>query len=131
MAWGGRYRSMTRPWHRLAARAGLLALLVNAFYPVPLTINVVAALADEATRLEAAGPHAHPGPAKGGHTHRGHADCALCGAMGGLACFSLPPLEVLALPADFVGVAPAAVAVAASPIDAPAGYRSRAPPPHA
>jgi len=39
----------------------------------------------------------------GGHTHRGHSDCEVCGAVAAMAAFTLPVLAFVPLPPVLVG----------------------------
>ena len=92
---------------RTAAWAGLLALALNAVFPVLLTVSFAAGLAAEegASGASAGHAHHHHGVSDGGHTHRGHADCVICGALDHLAAFPLPVLEHIHWPDGFAAPA--------------------------
>ncbi len=77
-----------------------------------------------------AGPMgAHDTPSQDGHTHKGHADCALCGVVASMAAVAVPAFDTVIVPDVFATpvswrVVPQRLA------DAPyAPYASRAPPP--
>jgi len=129
--------------HRLgfALWLGLLALTVSGTAQTQLSLNVInAALTDN----HAAGGHYMPdgtwmagsmhggshehGPDDQGHTHKGHADCSLCGLVASMAAITVPVLDVVIVPDAFT--IPPAVARPQS-FTAAAGYSpyaSRAPP---
>lgn len=104
---------------------GMLALLVSGLAQNDLSRNVLdAALTDSShhgsahTHDHASGGHFMPDgtwmagemggaahgdeytdPAKnGGHSHKGHSDCVLCGPLAAMAAFTHPPLVLLVLP---------------------------------
>jgi hypothetical protein len=135
----------------LASLLGLLALLGNGVALTQLNGNVIWAVLAAMPAVEhhvahPAGHHAedhmdmadsahgaaHPCPEKsssnGGHTNRGHGDCALCGQAGALAAITLANAPPAPLPRlrpvavyDFYGVHLLSAAPALS-------YQSRAPP---
>jgi hypothetical protein len=89
---------------------GLLALVASTFQQAQLAYNVVNVAVQEAGNHS--GTHAYhvmpdgmvmangamdASATKGGHTHRGHTDCKLCGVEAALAfvTFSLPPVVPL------------------------------------
>ncbi len=43
--------------------------------------------------------HDHNAP--GGHTHKGHADCAVCGAVAAMAALTLPTTLAFHVPTEF------------------------------
>jgi len=63
-----------------------------------------------------------------GHTHRGHADCPLCGAEAALALFTFAVIVLFFGPAVSPQPPWAFEAIAASDHSTPSPYRSRAPP---
>ncbi len=69
-------------------------------------------------------------PAKnGGHSHKGHSDCVLCGPLAAMASFTQPPPVILELPEVSVVTAyrSAEREIVLAAQSAP--YASRAPPP--
>jgi len=133
---------------------GLLALTVSGLAQNDLSTNVLAAGLTDPSNPDAAHHDQHASghympdgtwmagdmggmahcdeytdPAKnGGHSHKGHSDCVLCGPLADMAAFTYPPLVLLALPdARAITVYRSAehdVVLAA----ARAPYSSRAPP---
>ena len=115
----------------------IAALGANAVEQRELGFAVIAATAQDAATSHImpdgtvmAGPmgHSHDHDKAGGHTHKGHADCDLCGLVADMAAFTPAALVVFPLPpegfAAFVLAAPGTqVSAAASP-----PYSSRAPP---
>ncbi len=129
--------------HRLgfALWLGLLALTVSGTAQTQLSLSVINAAL---TEPHAAGGHYMPdgtwmagsmhggthehGPDAQGHTHKGHADCSLCGLIASMAAIAAPALDVVIVP-DVFTVPPAVAAPQA--FRATAGYSpyiSRAPP---
>lgn len=125
-----------------------IALIANAAAQNQLALNVV-----EATNERAAAPatpvdpHAHhdhaqhvaamQAPAQashqhragpGGHTHKGHADCAVCGAVAIMAGLTLPAAIIFDLPRNFARPADPARAEIIRTAARYARYLSRAPP---
>ncbi len=95
----------------LALCLAVVALLANGFEEQQLSANVFAALHEDASTAGGAfhvmpdgrimAGHmdgAHNVPDAGGHTHKGHADCDTCGAVAGMAAFTLPSLPVVIVP---------------------------------
>ncbi len=108
----------------IAFLLGLLALMVSGLSQNDLSANVLAAALTETANPDTAhnGQHAaghympdgtwmagdmggtahcdeHTDPAKnGGHSHKGHSDCVLCGPLAAMAAFTYPPLVLLTLP---------------------------------
>jgi len=104
-----------------------IALIASAAAQNQLSINVIEATTERAAAPLPADPHAHhhdhvqhmaaapaampmaPAPmpaghdhhAPGGHTHKGHADCAVCGAVAAMAALTLPATLVVDVPTDF------------------------------
>lgn len=122
--------------HRLgfALWIGLLALSVSGTAQTQLSLNIInAAIAPETSHIMPDGTymagsmHDH-GADQQGHTHKGHADCSLCGLVASMAAISVPVQgavispDVLTVPAH----ARYSQAVAARALHAP--YASRAPP---
>ena len=71
----------------------------------------------------------HTIPAQnGGHTHKGHADCSLCGAVAAMGSLVVPVFEAVLVPESFDRPRswPAAYSVIAERVYEP--YLSRAPP---
>src|SRR5579883_1139603 len=90
----------------LAFWLGLLALTANALEEQQRTTSVVeVALGGDAG--PSSGTHIMPdgrvmtGPMgrQGGHTHKGHADCVICGTAAAVAGFTLPALLTVPQPA--------------------------------
>jgi hypothetical protein len=100
-----------------------IALIANLAAQNQLALNVVEATTERAVApAVSADPHAHhrnhaqhtdhtatapaPAPAShahhapGGHTHKGHADCALCGVVATMAALTLPSTVLFNLPAE-------------------------------
>lgn len=127
-----------------ALSLAIAALTVNAAQQRELGFNVIAATAEApafhvmpdgsvmagdmgVVAPEARHHHAAHGSA-GGHTHRGHADCDLCGFVADMGAFTLAAVTILPQPpeilAGYVQTAPQTRHFAApSP-----PYASRAPP---
>ncbi|MBX7200499.1 MAG: DUF2946 family protein [Rhodospirillaceae bacterium] len=119
----------------------LAALAANAFEQRALGFNVIAATAEAAPTgalagathvmpdgTVMAGPMGHAHETPGGHTHKGHADCELCGFIADMAAFTLASLTVLPQPPEtFAGYVPAAPNAQRSAAARPP-YASRAPP---
>lgn len=105
-----------------------IALIGNAAAQNQLGLNVLEATTERAAVAEAAvpaDPHAHhhtpeqhaammaaapaAAPAHaghdhnapGGHTHKGHADCSVCGAVAAMAALTLPATLAFDVPRDF------------------------------
>lgn len=129
--------------HRLgfALWLGLLALSVSGTAQTQLSLNIInAALTD----THAAGGHYMPdgtymagsmhthgsddGADSQGHTHKGHADCSLCGLVASMAAITVPVLDAVLMPEAFAAPvsAIASRAIYAKALHAP--YASRAPP---
>ena len=115
---------------------GLVALAANGFEQRELSLNVIAATVSAPEGGAAfhvmpdgtimAGSMVH-GEA-GGHTHKGHADCDVCGAVAEMAAITLPVLPVVPLPqVEFEAARPATPAFAFRTSVSPP-YSSRAPP---
>lgn len=125
-----------------------LALIANLAAQNQLALNVV-----EATTEQAAAPadphaghdhHAHhaaaapvsaaPAEARhnhhapGGHTHKGHADCAVCGVVATMAALTLPATVFVHVPSSFARPADIVAADVIRPAARYALYISRAPP---
>ncbi len=124
---------------------GLLALTASGIAQNQLSINVLtAAIGGHAH--DAAGGHVMPDgtfmagsmdvstsggksqPDATGHTHKGHADCSMCGAVAAMTSVSVPVANTFIVPAAFAfSHAQAAVDVISTrALYAP--YASRAPP---
>jgi hypothetical protein len=124
---------------------GVLALAVSGVAQNQLSSNVVVAALQSAGGAGGhfmpdgsfmAGPmggadHAHhhsDGPDGGGHTHKGHADCSVCGVVASMAALSLPVLATVSL-SDIFAKPPSWRTARAVFTAAPyAPYASRAPP---
>jgi hypothetical protein len=79
----------------------------------------------------ASAAESHAGHEAGGHTHKGHADCEVCGTLAAMAGFTLPVIGGIIFPPRFT-LPPNVTAVAALAIARPpAPYASRAPPANA
>jgi hypothetical protein len=121
---------------------GLLALVASTFQQAELAYNVVNVAVQEAGSSHH-GTHAYhvmpdgtvmadgamdASATAGGHTHRGHADCKLCGVEAALSfvTFSLPP--VVPRPAAIARRMPQDVSQALTSGWATAAYSPRAPP---
>lgn len=63
-----------------------------------------------------------------GHTHRGHADCDMCGVAAAMAALSVPALDIVLVPDVFAAPAIGAVARFVLTDASYAPYASRAPP---
>ncbi len=133
-----------------------IALIANAAAQNQLALNVVDAATEQAAPAAipaqtTAGPHAHHDHAahmaamqaaaaqvehaahqhhagSGGHTHKGHADCSVCGAVAVMAALTLPATLVLDIPRDVVRSAEMAVASVIRTAARYERYNSRAPP---
>ena len=140
---------------RLAFWLGLLALVVSGLAQNDLSTNVLNAaltssdspgsshghnhaagghLRPDGTWMAgdmgvAAHGHEHTDPAKnGGHSHRGHADCVLCGPLAAMASFTQAPPVLLVLPEARVISVYRSAERAFVFIQPRAAYASRAPP---
>jgi Protein of unknown function (DUF2946) len=128
----------------LALWLGIGALAANAFEQQQLTINILEAVASDAHTAESpqfhvmpdgtvmAGtmgehPSAHHHDA-GGHTHKGHADCEVCGTVATLAAITLPILPILPVPRSFSESTPVAAPESQFYDFLRTPYASRAPP---
>ncbi|MGE4064537.1 MAG: hypothetical protein AB7E79_14315 [Rhodospirillaceae bacterium] len=102
-----------------------IALVANLAAQNQLGINVIEATSEAAAVVAPADPHAHhhhdhakpsnatpevvlsaPGhahdhSAPDGHTHKGHADCAVCGAVAAMAALTLPAAVAVGIPSGF------------------------------
>jgi hypothetical protein len=121
---------------------GLLALMASGVEQYQLSTNVIqTAFAEARAGVTGVSGHFMPdgtfmaGPMShdmareaGGHTHKGHMDCEVCGALAALAAFTLPSLIVLAPPIGFALPERAAVLRAPVLADISSPYSSRAPP---
>lgn len=68
-------------------------------------------------------------PARDGHTHKGHADCALCGVVASMAAIAVPVLDTVIVP-DVFATPPSTRVAPRRLTDAfYTPYASRAPPP--
>ena len=130
----------------MALWLGIIALAANAFEQQQLTTNIlVATAADPAPKagfhvmpdgtamagsmVHADGPSAiHRTTDADGHTHRGHADCEICGTVAAMAAFTLPSLPEMPLPLSQLHVASPADPQAAHTARPYSPYASRAPP---
>ncbi len=120
---------------------GLLALMASGFAQNQLSSNVLlASLNPDATSSVGghympdgtfmAGPMAgaHTAPAQDGHTHKGHADCALCSVVAAMAALAVPVLDTVVAP-DVFAAPTSWSAVSLRFTDASyVPYASRAPP---
>lgn len=132
---------------RLALLLGLLALTICGISQNQLSSNVLtAALSDAGAHnthdhpmsghfmpdgTYMPGPmagHADDGSHDGGHTHKGHADCAVCGVVAAMAGFTVPVVDVLKIPEIFAVPADARRENPVHVRGARAPYASRAPP---
>jgi hypothetical protein len=105
------------------------ALVGSGVEQLQLSQNVMAATVAEAgaPSMQAPCPD-HVAAHAGGHTHKGHADCAICGTLAFLAAFTLP-LAATPVPPAPVYDSPAPARGAVRPVAVSAlPYRSRAPP---
>lgn len=134
---------------------GLLALMVSGLAQNDLSINVLNAALTEPhhdgsahSHEKAAAGHYMPDgtwmagdmggmahcdeytdPAKnGGHSHKGHADCVLCGPLAAMASFTQPPPVLLVLPDASVITAYRSAERNIVTTASRAPYASRAPP---
>lgn len=129
-----------------------VALIANAAAQNQLALNVVEAATEQAAQPPApADPHAHHDHAQhmaamaaaaqtqahaahqhhsdaGGHTHKGHADCAVCGVVAVMAGLTLPAAIAFDIPRDFVRPGNVVSASAARIARRYERYISRAPP---
>ena len=125
--------------HRLgfALWLGLLALSVSGAAQIQLSQNVInATLTDshgdgghympDGTYM--AGPMHDHGADSQGHTHKGHADCSLCGVVASMAAIAVPVLDAFVVPESFRAPAPSILAQAFYTKATRAPYASRAPP---
>ncbi|MCC6914434.1 MAG: hypothetical protein IT566_12090 [Rhodospirillaceae bacterium] len=125
-----------------------IALIANAAAQNRLALNVVEAATERSSLpAAAANPHAHhdhaahmaamqaaeaaahrhhAGP--GGHTHKGYADCAVCGAVAVMAGLTLPATIVFDVPRKFAQPSNVAPAAAVRLVARYERYISRAPP---
>lgn len=103
--------------HRLgfALWLGLLALSVSGTAQTQLSLNVFnATLTDSHADGEhtmpdgiyMAGPMHDRGSDQQGHTHKGHADCSLCGVVASMAAIAVPVLDAILVPETFRVPAP-------------------------
>jgi len=135
--------------HRLgfALWLGLLALTASGVAQNQLSTNVLVAALDTAAGRAPAGhympdgtfmagsmsgmshaDHHSDSPDAGGHTHKGHADCSMCGVVASMAALSVPVLDAILVPDVFAKSLskPGARSVVVGRHYAP--YSSRAPP---
>jgi hypothetical protein len=116
----------------LAIWLGLFTLTVISVQQLQLSTDVVAAAAADAQapgQTPAVAAH-HPDgcPNAGGHTHKGHADCKVCGVLAALTAVTLPVLLLPAPPSALASAAPVAAPVASRAGLPAAPYESRGPP---
>ena len=125
---------ITPTLQRLAFLIALFALVAGAIEQRALDVSVLWAAthdrvagADDAPDMQGM-PADCPMHAGNGHTHRGHADCALCGALGAISwiaappAIDLPPRDVFSRPRDIRAES------LARPVGAPTPYAPRGPP---
>ena len=117
---------------------GLLALTASGIAQNQLSTNVlVAAINPDSTG--AAGGHympdgtfmagpMHKAPTQDGHTHKGHADCALCSVVAAMAALAVPVLDTVIVPDTFATPVDWRVASLRFTHASYAPYASRAPP---
>ncbi|MGE3475122.1 MAG: DUF2946 family protein [Rhodospirillaceae bacterium] len=126
-----------------------IALIANAAAQNQLALNVVEAATEQAAAsatpvdphahhhdhaahmaamqaAEAAAHQHHTGP--GGHTHKGYADCAVCGAVAVMAGLTLPAAIVFDVPRTFAQPSNVAPATTVRLVARYERYISRAPP---
>ena len=122
--------------HRLgfALWLGLLALATSGVAQNQLSLNVITATLSGPE--QAAGHYMPDGTfmagsmdaSHDGHTHKGHADCALCGVVASMAAVTVPVLDAVFVP-DIFSTPPHIVATSFAELGAAfAPYASRAPP---
>jgi hypothetical protein len=132
----------------LALWLGIAALAANAVEQQQLNGNVITAAYQDFAAAKAgpgfhvmpdgtvmagsmshmdAGEHRHAGP--GGHTHKGHMDCEVCGAVAAMAAITLPALPEFPLPKDEFHAAPVIGVHTIATGRRYSAYASRAPPP--
>jgi len=123
---------------------GFLAIFASAFQQGQLASNVAWAVASHGTTAvadiqahtdhdiavaeQAAMPDDCPMHQKGGHTHRGHADCAVCGPQGTIASFTLTAVAFVPIPPSPQGIVQIPVPASETSEQRPSPYSSRAPP---
>jgi hypothetical protein len=123
---------------------GLLALAANGLEQQQLNTNVLVALSTDlaAGHGGASGTHVmpdgtvmagtmaddHAARGAGGHTHKGHADCEVCGAVAAMAAITLPILPCVPLPTPQYQAGASAAFTAATLAEPYPPYASRAPP---
>jgi hypothetical protein len=134
-----------RRLHRLgfALWLGLVALTASGIAQNQLSTNVLVAAVTEGGQSAshvmpdgsvmagsmAHGSHAHDHQADAsGHSHKGHADCTLCGPVAAMAAFMVPVADVIPLPRVFATPGPIATAHITFFSAPRAPYASRAPP---
>jgi len=124
-----------------------IALIANAAAQNQLALNVVEAATVQATPAATpvdphahhhdhaqhmaaakAAPHAAHQHHAGGHTHKGHADCALCGAVAVMAALTLPATIMMQNPREIVAQAVTIRAEHVALLAQYPPYSSRAPP---
>ena len=109
---------------------GIFTLAVSGVEQNQLAGNVMlAAVVDGGVHV---GPTVHPGDcpihSAGGHTHKGHADCAVCGVLAALTAVTLPAIAVPILPRERAEASRGDLPMVLTIGLPPSPYNSRAPP---
>ena len=116
---------------------GVFALAAAGLEQNQLAASVQWALVNEASQTPAAAADAAdaampancPMRQSGGHTHRGHSDCPICGAEMALAALILPSITTVYLSGVAAPTGPPAEPIVLHQRRTPSAYASRAPPP--
>jgi hypothetical protein len=114
----------------IAIWLGLFTLAVIGLEQYQLAGNVMAAAVAEphgATQLAHHTPDC-PMHDAAGHTHKGHADCAVCGVLATLAAVTLPTIAAPTVPRQVAESRPIAAPIVAAIGRPLAPYSSRGPP---
>jgi len=128
--------------HRLgfALWLGLLALSASGVAQNQLSFNVLDAalkgpavaghIMPDGTFMAGSMAHGDHGESQdgAGHTHKGHADCSMCGVVAAMAALTVPVLDTFATPDAFAVPVSADIAHRVLSKTSHAPYASRAPP---
>jgi hypothetical protein len=114
----------------LAIWLGLFTMLVVSVQQWQLSSDVIAAAAADAHSQDVAVHHPPDCPMgkSGGHSHRGHADCKVCGVLAALTAVTLPVVLAPVPPSELVTAAPVATPVVSRAGLSGSPYKSRGPP---
>jgi hypothetical protein len=107
---------------------GAIALAASGIQQGQLSANVVTAAIDDAAMMAKMGHDMAHHHGAGGHTHKGHADCEVCGVVAALAFVTIPVAALVPAPQLFALAPNTFTAQFTLPATRSAPYASRAPP---